>query len=782
MAGILSNYFRRFVIPNSIESELKIILRIIRIILIIFTFILFSWGINVVVYDIIIMYKTLFSSAPVNYDSNNIDTNPVVEKPLINSKKVSLSIKNLSSFDILKFIIVSTITFILPRLLWEFYYKNFDPQNPPFKKLLTFLSGKSEQVQHENQTQPKLYSSDEIKNGEAKPVFHIKKNSEIIMDKERLRKPSKIDSSKVDSPHSGFGGNQINSNDEIMILSKVDDESINEGTITTKGKEIDVSRNIEENNSINIKTLMSTITNNLIPLQETNTPNSIDYVLSKYRDIINDCEEMINNFIYSDALSKSELYSFLQPLKNSINKTENFFLTKRNITAIVVGRKTQGKSKLINAVFREDCELIDEKIGDNITKQIFKIANGKTLEIYELSPLDNNKVSVMGNNYILEAANQIISYAIIPDLIIYVCKANSVSNIIYDDINTLHDLKECIQSCSLLMINVPIIPVITHVDEVYPADIISPEDYDEEKIENIQEISKIVMKNMKEEIELKTLDIFPVSSKYYYKPNTNQVNPRRDYRYNNDLLLKYIEEQIQYLQPSSLTNHYHFANKLVMTLSVINKKLSNATFNKSSTASLSGSNENNSSLIESKSNATNKAVAKVSKYYKKFNLDKYVIIFYMVIIIALECSQFKQYTKNNQNNQSSGISKNSLYKILLSNINASINASSINKMTNLNNNEKEFIDSFLEFWKIIGFKEIGKMSLFQFSEAMLNKKFPMLGDLCNNSINLVLKIVTGESFDYDDITLKIGFSAIQWFVLGKQQKKELIKLMMTKAS
>lgn len=46
MAGIFSNYLRRFVIPDTIENELQIILRIIRIILIIFTFIFFIWGVN----------------------------------------------------------------------------------------------------------------------------------------------------------------------------------------------------------------------------------------------------------------------------------------------------------------------------------------------------------------------------------------------------------------------------------------------------------------------------------------------------------------------------------------------------------------------------------------------------------------------------------------------------------------------------------------------------------------------------------------------------------------
>jgi len=46
MAGIFSNYLRRFVIPDTIENEIQIILRIIRIILIIFTFILFIWGVN----------------------------------------------------------------------------------------------------------------------------------------------------------------------------------------------------------------------------------------------------------------------------------------------------------------------------------------------------------------------------------------------------------------------------------------------------------------------------------------------------------------------------------------------------------------------------------------------------------------------------------------------------------------------------------------------------------------------------------------------------------------
>ncbi|OUM61985.1 hypothetical protein PIROE2DRAFT_11864 [Piromyces sp. E2] len=728
------------------------------------------------------MYKTVFSPVPVTYDSNNVNNDPMIEKPLINSKKVGLSIKNLSSFDIIKFIIVSTITFILPRFLWEAYYKNFDPQNPPLKKLLTFLSGKSEQQQQQQQqmqqlqqSQPKskTSTSGEIKNFEVKPVFHPKKETGIIMDKERIKKYS------VTSSQSSINETLTNSNSEIIMSPKIDNSSIIEGTVINRGKEMAISRGIEdEDNSINIKTLMSTITNNLLPLQETGVPNTTEYVLSKYRGIINDCEEMVNNFILSDALSKPELYSILEPLNNSINKTENFFLVKRNITAIVIGRKAQGKSRLIDAVFREDCDLIDEKIGEHISKYIFKIPDGRTMEIYELASLDNDKISVMGKNYILEAASQIISNSIIPDLIIYVCKANSVSNIIFNDINILHDLKECIQSCSLLMINVPIIPIVTHVDEVYPSDIISPEDYDDEKFENIQKISEIVMKSLKEEIELKTLDIFPVSCKYFYKPNTNQVNPRRDYRYNTDNLLRYIVENVQHLQPSSLTNHYHFSIKLVMTFSVINKRLSNATFNKSSSSSLSSRNNSSTSLIESESiSKTNKAAAKVSKYYKKFNLDKYVIIFYMVIIIALECSQFKQHNKAYSNNTNSGISKDSLYKLLINNINASVDAFSINKMSNLNKIEKEFIDSFLEFWKVIGFKEIGKMSLFQFSEAMLNKKFPMLGDLCNNSINLVLKIVTGESFDYDDVTLKIGFSAIQWFILGKQQKRELIQLM-----
>lgn len=93
MAGFFSNYVRRFVLPDTIENELQIILRIVRIILIVFTFILFSWGINVVLYDLIIMYKTLFSSEPVAYEANTMNMNnmnnndPIVEKPLINSKK-----------------------------------------------------------------------------------------------------------------------------------------------------------------------------------------------------------------------------------------------------------------------------------------------------------------------------------------------------------------------------------------------------------------------------------------------------------------------------------------------------------------------------------------------------------------------------------------------------------------------------------------------------------------------------------------------------------------------
>jgi len=784
MAGFFSNYLRRFVLPDTIENELQIILRIVRIILIIFTFILFSWGINVVLYDLIIMYKTLFSSEPVAYEANTMNdmnnNNPVVEKPLINSKKIGLSIKNLSSFDIIKFIIVSTVTFILPRLLWEFYYKNFDPQNPPLRKLLTFISGKNERRQRQQQVVrgSSTSSTGEVKKFEVKPVFYDRKETEIIMDNQKSRKSSVSEDNIYSAEIIDTTGN------EIIVPSKHNNDisSVSQDSLVYRGKVTGVSnRGIDESSGISIKALVSNITNNIMPLPESKNVNTTEYVLSKYRGIISDCEEMVNNFILSDALSKSQLFKLLEPLNNSINKTENFFLTNRNLTIVVVGRKAQGKSRLIDAVFKEDCELIDETIGSNISKKIFKLPDNRTVEIYELASLDNEKIQEKGNNYILEAASQILSNAIIPDLILYVCKAGSVSNIIFNDINILHELKECIQSCSLLMINVPIIPIVTHVDEVYPSDIISPEDYDEEKIENIHKISEIVMKGLREEIELKTLDIFPVSCKYFYKPNTNEINPRRDYRYNTNNLLNYVINHIQYLQPSSITNHYHFATKLVMTFSVINKELANATY--SSTDSLSCHSSNNT-LVESESNnnlsTANKAAAKVSKYYKKFNLDKYVIIFYMVIIIALECSQFQKHnTEYTSSTSSSGISKDSLYKLLISNINAGVDAISINKMSNLNKIEKEFIDSFLEFWKIIGFKEIGKMTLFQFSEAMLNKKFPMLGELCNNSINLILKIVTGEGFDYDDVTLKIGLSSIQWFILGKQQKRELIKLMYT---
>jgi len=646
------------------------------------------------------------------------------------------------------------------------------------QQLLTLLQQQQQQQQQEQlqlRTQKQKNSSGgEVKNFEIKP----KKESGIILDDSRMKKPSL-----------SISQNSFNSND---TLNEIEDDTIlsnneinenksllrQEPINYNKGKELSVSRGItEEDNNISIKTLMSNITNSLIPLQDNSSENSTEYVLSKYRGIISDCEEMVNNFILSDALSKSELYTLLEPLNNSINKTENFFLTNRNLTIIVVGRRTQGKSKFIDAVFREECILVDEEIANNFSKYIFKIPNGQMIEIYELASLDNEKISVMGSNYILEAASQILSNSIIPDLIVYVCKANNVSNIIFNDVNILHELKECIQSCSLLMINVPIIPVVTHVDEVYPSDIISPEDYDEEKLENIQKISEIVMHCMRDEIELKTLDIFPISCKYFYKPNSNKINPRRDYRYNTNNLLRYIIENIHYLKPSSLTNHYHFATKLVMTFSVINKRLANATYYSTSSSSTSSLSNSLIELENVNSSGTKKAAAKVSKYYKKFNLDKYVIIFYMVIIIALECSQFKQRNESFSSNTNPIISKTSLYKLLISNINASVDSISINKMSNLNKIEQDFIESFLEFWKVIGFKEIGKMSLFQFSEAMLNKKFPMLGDFCNNSINLILKIVTGEGFDYDDVTLKIGFSAIQWFIFGKQKKKELIQLM-----
>jgi len=323
------------------------------------------------------MYKTLFSSEPVINEANNMNmnymNNPTVDKPLINSKKIGLSIKNLSSFDIIKFIIVSTVTFILPRLLWEFYYKNFDPQNPPLRKLLTFLSGKNDPQQQQQQQHVTRVSSitpGEIKNFEVKPVFNDKKESEIIMDNERSKK-----SYNTVSETSSYCTNEPlpSTNNEIILPQKrnnSDTSSLNQDTLVYRGKENTISRGIDEDNSISIKALVSNITNNIMPLPENKNVNSTEYVLGKYRGIIEDCEEMVNNFILSDALTKPQLFKLLEPLNNSIKKTENFFLTNRNLTIVVVGRKAQGKSRLIDAVFREDCELIDESIGSNISVSI----------------------------------------------------------------------------------------------------------------------------------------------------------------------------------------------------------------------------------------------------------------------------------------------------------------------------------------------------------------------------------------------------------------------------
>src|SRR5699024_5316423 len=125
-----------------------------------------------------------------------------------------------------------------------------------------------------------------------------------------------------------------------------------------------------------------------------------------------------------------------------------------------------------------------------------------------------------------------------PDVILFLCKAKEVGARIDEDLEQLLQLKTAIQE--IHQYDVPVVGIVTQVDELAPVSVSEPPFADARKQENINETVDMLSKKVQEKIT-NPVKIIPVSA---YMEFDEHGSIAYDRRYQIDLLIDYLMTEL----------------------------------------------------------------------------------------------------------------------------------------------------------------------------------------------------------------------------------------------
>ena len=276
--------------------------------------------------------------------------------------------------------------------------------------------------------------------------------------------------------------------------------------------------------------------------------------LEKITQIYDNLEKVLNSLpeaipeqivgkIRSAILDDPELKEMIDAIKN-----------KRPPRLLMIGNTGHGKSSLINALS-----------GNYIAKVDPTRSCTMTTERYEIKDTDNNELfSILDSRGINESTTtpEAAEDALLkdldtftPDAILYVHSSINRDGITEE----VHFLKEVVENYKKKNnVEIPVFIVLTRCDALEPSYITLPEQYDETKLKNIEEVKKRVSEIMSE-LNFKYNEIIVVSSllgfgassaelNTYTKEQLEKLEIKFDGRYNIDYLNEKLQESIEDLQ------------------------------------------------------------------------------------------------------------------------------------------------------------------------------------------------------------------------------------------
>src|SRR5690625_4255644 len=228
---------------------------------------------------------------------------------------------------------------------------------------------------------------------------------------------------------------------------------------------------------------------------------------------------ILNNVDKTKDSSKNKL-----KIKEEISSLRSFVVGARPARLAIVGRRGAGKSSLINAFFGE----LKAEVGDYKSKT----GAGKWyLFENELGGIDILDTRGLGESHapdeevITTSPLEEVKHSITekcPDVLLFLCKAKEVGSRIDEDLKQLLQLKKDI--FELHNYDVPIVGIVTQVDELAPVSVSEPPFDDEKKQENIEATVHMLESKLRDIIAI-PVTVIPICS-YRSEEHTSELQSR----------------------------------------------------------------------------------------------------------------------------------------------------------------------------------------------------------------------------------------------------------------